>query len=349
MAKPKPAEKRGPGRPGVHVDAAARQRAYRERRKLAGLSTDLRKDLIASLRDEISRLQLGQQQVHQREDAVAAREAALERARPTPDERKVRALEFKVAELEHERQQWKFKQTDKLRELLDRRFIMRNRDLAAVFLRDYLGKPIERGHEFERATKAALEFGRKAASASSAITDLVGTLERKGQINVDEQSILTAALRILGDIHARATRIKESAKADSQRTKREEDAREKAAAEAVANAFPSLAADAMLLIHFLKDGRNYHAVELRMLRPQTITKHDLDYHLENLASDVRYALCSMVVGAIKAGENATVAAQSLRSAFDEARPGIAAEIQSVLDGLRICQVAARLVDANRRS
>lgn len=298
MTKIKTPEKRGPGRPGLYADAAARQRAYRQRRKRAGKPTDTRQDVITSLRDELDRLrashaglQAVQQELRQREDAVSEREAVLARAKPANNQ-KLRDIEYKVAALEHELQQWKFKKSDKLRELLDKQFILRDRDLATVFLVDFKGGPIERGYEFERATKLALDFGRKAASASSAIADLVGTLDRKSQINADEKAILDAAQRILGNLHLKSTRIKESAKAHSERVKREEAEREKAATSAVAIAFPDLAADVMLLIHFLGDAHNYDAEKLRRMRPETVTKWDIDNHTEQLERDVgrsRYA------------------------------------------------------------
>lgn len=364
MTTPADKPKGTPGRKKIHADAAAKQRAYRVRRKKAGKPADTRQDTIASLRDEIARLTIdhgnlaaqrklleaSKAALAERVAAVAEREAALSHAKP-PDDRKLRDLEFKVRELERERDQWRFRKADKLRELLGKPFLMPKRQLAAVFLVDYLGKPIEQGYEFERATKEALEFGRKAATAGGAIAEIAARLERHRQLNEGERAILDAARAILSNIHNRATVIKESAKSDSQRIKREEAARAKAAAEAVTASFPKLEADAVHLAYYLGGSRyvgsGYHLGELRKMRPETARKWDIDYHLEQLAGDVRNALNSRVEKSIKAGQNAREAAQSLVTAFEAARPEVEADNKVMLDQINICRVAAMLAEANK--
>jgi hypothetical protein len=365
MTQPTATAKR-PGRPKIHTDAAERQRAYRARLKKAGKPADARQSTIASLRDEIARLTAGQSSLdaqrkllearsaalEDRIAAVAEREAALAQIRTKPgDERKLLDLEYKVATFERERQQWKFKQSDKLRELLGKRFMMPKRQLSAVFLVSYSGKPIEQGYEFERATKEALEFGRKAATAGGAIAEIAGRLERHQQLNADERAILDAARNILGDIHNRATIIKEGAKSDTQRIKREEAARRKAAEDAVAAAFPRLEADAVPLGIFVDGspygGCGYRIKEIRGMRPETVSAWDIKYCLEDLAKEVRDELTQRVDKAIKAGEKAGAAAQALLAAFEAARPGIEVENKTMLDNLNTCRVAARLKEANK--
>lgn len=342
-------KKHSPGRQKVYASAAERQEAYRARLKEAGKPTDPRKDLIASLRDEIAQLRADhetlQLRVRQREEAIANREAAL--VTRTANDRKQRDLEYQVAALEHEIQQWKFRKADRLRELLNKRFIKHDRDLAAVFLVDYAGKPIERGFEFERATKAALEFGRKAATASGGIAEIAGKLARNHQINADEQAILDAAQRILSNLHDKATRIKESAKSDSERVKREEAARTKAAVAAVASAFPDLEADAMLLTYAISGRRNYHIELLAKMRPESASKWDLEYHLAQLVDEAREGLRYRVENAMKEGKAAAEAAMSMKATFDAARPRLEAEISSIIQNVRTCQVAARLTEAAR--
>lgn len=316
------------GRPAKFASQAERQAAYRARQDQA------RDGEVISLRDEIAALR-------------AQLDAALARAKPAGDDRKLRDLEDKVRILEADLAMIKFRKSDRLRELLAKRLVMPERDLAAVFLVDYSGKPIEQGYEFDRATKGALEFGRKAALAVGTINEAVQMLERRRQITDDERAVLEAAAKILGDVHSKSTKIKERAKASGERAKREEAAREKAAADAVMAAFPALDDDAAVLLYFLRDRLNYHFAELRKMRPDTATKWVLDYHLVHAARDARTNLERRVEKAIKAGEKADEAAGKLRAEFDEARPEIEAENKSVLDNINTCRVAVRLAEANK--
>ncbi len=345
------------GRPAKHVDAAAKQKAYRDRRRQNGLPADTRQDIIKSLRDEITRLRSGQdalrrlqQELLQREAVVAEQERviALAQSKPT-DGRKVRDLEYKVFDLERELQMWKFKKADRLHELLAKRIVMPKRDLAAVFLVDYAGKPIEHGYEFERATKGSLEFGRKAATAASAISEIVATLDRKRQTTPEEKAILDTACKILGDIHGRAAHIKENAKTSSTRIKREEAAREEAAEIAVAMAFPKLDGSATMFLAVHLGIRHSSALDnLSKMKPETATKRDIDYYLEDLANDVRNSLQRQIENALIEGRAADATAQALRRAFDEARPDLEVRHKALSENIRVCQVAAELVKANSK-
>lgn len=193
-----------------------------------------------------------------------------QRARDTADRR--------VADLEAEKESWRFKKSDRLRELLAKRVVMRDRDLGLVFLLNWNGERITQGYQFEQATKAAQEIGRKAASAGNAIAEIQSTLERKYQITPDEQAVLAAARFILADIHGRATHIKERARAAGTQKQKEDAARAQAAQAAVGKAFPALTpasiADAVRIALFLDLRHDYHFDELRAMRPATVERFE---------------------------------------------------------------------------
>ena len=234
------------GRPPKFDSAAARQKAYRDRRKQAGKAADTKQETIKSLREELLRLKSTG-----RDDEIsitALRQSALDL------ERRNSALQARCEMLDADLAQTRFRKNDRLQELLAKRIIMRNRDLAAVFLVDYLGKPMERGQEFEAATKEAQEFGRKAAQASSNIVELVEKLTRRQQMTAEETAVLKAANAILADIHNRLTTIKVTAKSLAARIKLEEEGRARWGRKtAVGHAFPKVSvAEAVLLAIYLR-------------------------------------------------------------------------------------------------
>lgn len=285
-------------------------------------------------------------------DMLAQRVVALE-ARIAADrvefdtaKHKRQMMEREIEDLKCEADTWKYKKSQRIEELLGKRFMMPKRDLAAVFLADYLGKPIEKGFQFENAVKEALEFGRKAAVAASGIDEVSGRLNRKGQLLPVEKAILGAACTILGDVHLRATQIKESAKRSAERIKREEEARAKAAKVAVAAAFPDLKnMDVLLLVSYqfnLVGWGDFSRRALLVMRPETANKRDIGYEIEELTNHVRRNLQSLVEAAIVAGTPATEAAMGLRSSFDMARGGLENKYRGQIAHIRACQVAAVL-------
>lgn len=321
------------GRPAKYSSAAERQKAFRKRRKAAG-GGDSRQTTISSLRNEIAQLK-----------AVLAAEQAAHKEHSAPPAA-VRELEWEIRSLKAERDIFKFRKSDRLRELLAKRLVMPKRDLSSVFLVDFLGKPIERDHQFDRATKEALEFGRKAALAVNTISETIRTLDRRQQISADETAVLDAAAGILEDIHRKSTRIKEHAKASSAQIKRAEAERRKFATAAVAKAFPDLTRQAVHLTLFLEDHGNYSLTKLRQMRPETVSPRDLHYHLDRLAEDSRSALIRRVEEAIDAGENADEAAGKIHATFTAATEKIETDNSREIENITTCLVAAQLVAAN---
>lgn len=339
-----------PGRTAQYSSQAERQAAYRQRQQRA------HSEAVDALRAEIERLSASQvdlhelqQQLQAREDAVAQREAALLLARkPKPidkHDQKLRDLQWRVDQLESELGHWKFKKSSRIAELLKEKIVMPNRDLAAVFLVDFANKPIEKGYEFERATKAALEFGRKAASAGSAIGEIVGKLDRKTQITYEEKAVLDAAQKILVDIHYKTTRIKEGAKHNAAVIKAAEEVREKAAIAAIDKAFPDISLVQMTA--FLGQ-RYWDFNQLRLMRPERLDLFDLDYHVADLEKYLRWNLRDLVIEAIKKGQKADDAANALRDEYHANLPAIEAKHKADIDNLNACQVAAVLMRANKK-
>lgn len=259
-------------------------------------------------------------------------------------------LEDEIESLRFDVDTWKYKKSQRIEELLAGRFLMQKRDLVPVFLVDYYGKPMEKGHQYESAVKSAQEFGRKAAVAATSISDVVSKLERKAQLLPGEKSVLEAARTILGDVHTQATLIKEGAKRSADKIKREDEARAKVARAAIATVFPNLQDAGILLMlsyqqEIIWDGNRR---SLLVMRPETATVVDISYEVERLAEQVLAKLQSNVEKSIKAGVAAAEAAKALRDAFDVARPELEAKYRNQIDRIRACQVAAQLRRANAK-
>lgn len=328
------------GRPPEFASAADRQKAYRERRKEAGKATDTRQDTIRSLREELSRLKT----TGSNDDIsiTALRNSAGEL------ERRNRELEARCKWLEADLAQTRFQKNDRLQDLPAKRIVMRSRDLAEVFLVDYLGKPIEKGNEFERATKAALEFGRKAAQACSNIDEVIATLTRRQQITEQERAVLDAARTILTAVHNSATAIKLTAKSRGARIKQEEGARARQAEAAVKDAFPKPSVtDIVLLAAHLRLNHSWALRQLSRIRPEQAQLNDLDYYLTDLRKEVVDELQSLVANAMKDGQPAKEAAVTLRDTFNAERPGLERQHHGLIENITTCQVAAELSRAAR--
>jgi hypothetical protein len=345
---------RRPGRPAKYKSAAERQAAFRERRKSTGDSVDSRTVLRSeneSLRNEIEQLKMDlltsrEMEANTRQVANDAY-AKLTKADIGAADRKLYAVERKLKDAQNELEGLKTKRGNHLRDLLSQNFVMPKRDIAAVFLAGHNGKMLEKGYEFEWATKDALEFGRKAAIAGSSIDEAIRKLMPRNQVTMDEIQILRAAQSILSDIHNRSTHIKEKAKRKADEVKALEMRREKAAKAVIAETFPAI--DLIQTTGFLGKNHNYHAEALRKLRPASITVHDAEYHTELLDRDLRSALVSRVVEAQEQGREAAEAAQELREQYLAALPGIEAERKAEIDNLNACLVAARLLAANAKT
>lgn len=328
------------GRPPKFASAAARQKAYRDRRKQAGKAADTKQETIKSLREELLRLKSTG-----RDDEIsitALRQSALDL------ERRNSALQARCEMLDADLAQTRFRKNDRLQELLAKRIIMRNRDLAAVFLVDYLGKPMERGQEFEAATKEAQEFGRKAAQASSNIVELVEKLTRRQQMTAEETAVLKAANAILADIHNRSTTIKVTAKSLAARIKLEEEGRARASKTAVGHAFPKVSVpEAVLLAMHLRLNHSWALNRISQIRPEQARAWDLDDYIEELSKEVLHELESLVANAMKGGQPAKEAAEALRAAFDAERPRLEQQHRGLIEQITTCQVAAELGRAAR--
>lgn len=329
------------GRPAQYGSKAERQAAYRQRMLIT------RSKEIEALRACQSELHALQQELQARESAAIESETAEKKSNLSEkDVHKLRDIEGRLDHMKSELALWKFKKASRIRELLEKKVIMPKRDLAAVFMVDYAGTPIETGYEFERATKKALEFGRRAASAGSAISEIAGTLSRKGQISHDEYAILSAAGKILGDIHSKATFIKESAKRNASAVKAAEAAREKAATIAIGKSFPDIAPIQMTC--FLGQ-RHWEHEKLREMRPEKVDPFDIGYYVEVLEKSLRSDLRNRVISAIVQGHKADDAATALRAEYLAKLPEIEATHKTEIENLKACQVAAALIRANEKS
>lgn len=206
---------------------------------------------------------------------------------------------------------------------------------------------IDRGHLAKQRAQEMVNLSRQTALARTTINGLLKSYGKQGVLIEKEATTLEDAALVLYQISRAAGEAKDRVKATANRVALAEEKRQKEAMDAAKNIFPQISvSDAILLLGHLNKYPPLIPYEIKMIKSIVPgNTKDTDHYTDDAVRTASMRMREHIEDGIKAGKEASEVAAELLTAFNAAKPVLAAKYVEYVSHAITSVTAARLMEA----